>query len=203
MRPAARPDSASDEVPVYVVRRKWHVDIGFAATDIDPTLAPIKSQFAGANYLLFGFGDRAYLLSKNKRSPTLLRALWPGPGLILVTSIEGSPASAFGSSQVIELRISGAESRAIQGFIRASIGQSELTPYAPGPYEGSEFLAARPPYSALHTCNTWSAEALRAGGEPVHVKGVILANQLWSQARALAICAINCRGAGIRSDKRP
>jgi hypothetical protein len=53
--------------------------------------------------------------------------------------------------------------------------------YAPGPYEDSLYFAATERYSAIHTCNTWAAEALRAGGLPLRAKLVVFAGQLWSQ----------------------
>ncbi len=90
-------------VTVYVARRNWHMDVGFAAADLDPSLAPVTTQFATARYLFFGFGDRHYLMTRNKNAPLVLRALWPGPALVLVTALENTPAQAFGPSQVIRI----------------------------------------------------------------------------------------------------
>ena len=47
------------------------------------------------------------------------------------------------------------------------------------------FLTRTDHYSAVHTCNTWAAETLRAGGLPVHAAGVIFAGQLWTQMSRL------------------
>jgi uncharacterized protein (TIGR02117 family) len=187
--PAAAPipDSADTRKPVtvYVARRNWHTDVGFAATDLDPALAPVRAQFATAGYLFFGFGDQHYLMTRDKNAPLMLRALWPGPALVLVTALENTPAQAFGPSQVISIELSAAQAHAMETFIRDSITGSDITPVAPGPYEGSAFYPAPQRYSALHTCNTWVAEALKAGGLPVRSKGVVFAGQLWSQAARL------------------
>jgi hypothetical protein len=156
---------------------------------LEPSLAPVGAHFDGVKYLFFGFGDRHYLLAGSRKNPTMLRALWPGPAVLLVTAVN-DPAAAFGSSQVIELALRPAQARAIQAFIRASLSGATLTPLAPGPYADSAYYAAGPRYSALHTCNTWVAEALAAGAVPVHARGVILAGQLWSQARRLARAAV-------------
>ena len=60
-----------------------------------------------------------------------------------------------------------------------------LKVYRHGPYDDSVYFLATHKYSALHTCNTWGAEALRAAGFRMHTAGVIFAGQLWIQARRL------------------
>ncbi len=97
----------------------------------------------------------------------LLRALWPGPALLLVTAIKDPPDFAFGPTQVVRLELTVEQAHAIQSFIRTSIPGSDLTPLAAGPYADSAYYPASQPYSALHTCNTWAAEALRAGGQRI------------------------------------
>jgi Protein of unknown function (DUF2459) len=185
LTPAPAPDRAPAEpaATVYVARRHWHIDVGFAAADLGP-LTFASAEFPAAKYLFFGFGDLHYLLAKNHRVAVLSGALWPGPGLILLTALQSRPQAAFGDSQVIELQLSASHAQALKSFIRDAIaGQS---PLAKGPYEGSVYYAAIPRYSALHTCNTWAAEALRAGDVPVRSRAVILASQLWSQLGTLA-----------------
>jgi hypothetical protein len=53
---------------VYVVRRRWHIDIGFAAGDLSPPLASLSSRLPGARYLVFGFGDGQFLMNKDQAS---------------------------------------------------------------------------------------------------------------------------------------
>jgi hypothetical protein len=182
LRSSAR-DAGDPAVTLFVVRNSWHMEVGFATADLEPPLAPVSAQFAGARYLLFGFGDRHYFLAKNRNAPVLLGALWPGPALVLVTALTGAPAQAYPPQEVAELRVSAAQAHAIQSFIRGAL--SDVSPYAKGPYEGSLYYAARQRYSALHTCNTWAAEALRAGDLPVPVRGVIFAGQLWPAVHKL------------------
>jgi Protein of unknown function (DUF2459) len=135
--------------------------------------------------VFFGFGDRHYLVAKNKNFPGLLAALWPGGGVVLVTMLSAAPEEAFGNEHVIRLTVSSAEAQAAQTFVWASLLKEDDVPvfYRNGPYEGSLFFGAAPKYSALHTCNTWAADALRAAGLPIRSRGVLFASQLWSQAR--------------------
>jgi hypothetical protein len=174
---------------IYVVRRMWHIDIGFSADQLQPPLLSVRTQFPSARYLEFGFGDRRYLMSQHHGAGSLLAALWPGRGLILMTALSATPQQAFGPDHVIELRATDAQLRRIQQFIWQSMTADRDTrsvaPLATGPYDGSVFYAALPRYSGLYTCNTWAAESLRSGPLPIRSTGVELAGQLWSQTRHL------------------
>ena len=168
---------------VYVARRGWHIDVGFALRDLEPPLAALGADFPGARYLTFGFGDLRYLMSRNHSGPQLLAALWPGPGLLLVTALKGTPEAAFGADQVMALRIDREQMRAVEAFIWQSLSMRPggAAPLAAGPYEGSLYYDAAPRYSAFHTCNTWAAEAIGASGLPIHTAGVVFAGQLWGR----------------------
>jgi hypothetical protein len=178
-----------DSAIIYVARRGWHVDIGFAAADLQPPLKSLLDEFPGAEYLFFGFGDRHYLLAKNRGPPVLLAALWPGRGLILATGLAAPPALAFGVAHVAALAVTIRQASDAQAFVWYSLDQQTdndaVKSYAAGPYEGSLFFMAAPKYSAFHTCNTWAAESLAAAGLPMHTSGVIFAGQLWVQVRRL------------------
>jgi hypothetical protein len=176
---------------IYVVRRSWHIDIGFAAADLQPPLNAVAAQFPGVRYLFFGFGDRHYLLAKDRNAPVLLAALWPGRGMILATALASSPQDAFGTTHVATLSLTDEQMRDIQTFVWYSLDRQSaeqgggVKPYADGPYEGSLYFAATPTYWAFHTCITWAAESLRAAALPIHSAGVIFAGQLWTQVRRL------------------
>jgi hypothetical protein len=178
-------EPADAPITIYVARRQWHIDVGFAAADLTVPLKSVASDFPEVRYLFFGFGDRRYLMAKNHHLPTLLSAIWPGAGIMLVTGLRASPDEAFGAEHVIELRATAAQARSLQSFIWGSFGKQDgaAAVYAAGPYQGSLYFGATPVYSGLHTCNTWAAEVLEAGGLRVSAAGVILAGQLWTRAR--------------------
>ena len=203
---------------IFVARRAWHIDIGFAAADLGAPLDALIAQFPGVRYVFFGFGDRHYLMAKSQNVPAMLGALWPGPGLMLITGLITDPTQAFGADQVIELRVSATQAQAVEAFIARTMGRSgaavggdrpahstAVTPYATGPYEGSLYFTAIPRYSAFHTCNSWAAETLQAGGLPVRSAGVLFAAQLWGQVRQVAAAQARnapraLRPAGIRPE---
>jgi Protein of unknown function (DUF2459) len=199
LRPASPGDVAASpavrghaSAAIYVARRGWHIDIGFAAGELRAPLNSLAAKLPEARYLFFGFGDRRYLMVKRHNMLTMLEALWPGKGLILVTGLVASPAEAFGMAHVVELRISPEQSAAAQDFIWQSLIKTQssdagpIDAAAPGPYEGSLYFSARAKYSAIHTCNTWAAEVLDKTDLPVHPAGVMFAGQVWNQTRKLA-----------------
>ena len=182
--PGVAAASSADSV-VYVVRRGWHIDIGFEAADLAPLLDSVRADFPGASALFFGFGDRRYLDSRNHGSPALLAALLPGPGVVLATALNGSAQDAFGPTHVIALKVSRAGALAIQAFIQRSLRRQES--YRAGPYSGSEYFEATATYSGFYTCNTWASRALATGGLPIRARGTVFASQLWRQARRATV----------------
>jgi hypothetical protein len=172
---------------VIVVRRGWHIDLGFAVSDLYAPLHAVAADTPSARYLFFGFGDMRYLMAKKHGSSTLAAALWPGRGIMLVTALDNTPQQGFGAEHVIELELSADDAQALQEFVWNSFvaQQGGASVYRPGPYEGSLYFLARPGYSGFHTCNTWAAEALKAARLGVHSGGVLFARQLWSQVRRL------------------
>ena len=188
LRAAAQPANSSDSSAViYVIKRKWHVDIGFAATDLQSPLASLRADFPAARYLVFGFGDRHYLLHQDHGLGGMLAALWPGPGLILATGLTATAQQAFGEDNVIEIPVTAAQARDAQDFVWNSlfIENGAVAPLHAGPYDGSVYYSASQGYSAMHTCNTWAAEALRAANLPIHSVGVALSGQVWNQAQRI------------------
>lgn len=178
---------ASVASTVYVARRGWHVDVGMEVTELAAPLAAAAAALPGTRYLFFGFGDRHYLLAKRRNAPVLLAALWPGAGIMLVTGLSSAPQAAFGADQVISLQLTPEQMGALQAFIWNTLDtrSGALTVYAPGPYPGSVYFAATTKYSALRTCNTWVAQALRHSGLPIRSRGVVFAGQVWSRVQHL------------------
>jgi hypothetical protein len=180
----------SDIDTIYVVRRGWHIDLGFTVPELVAPLGAVTGEFPGARYLLFGFGDRRYLMAKHSHVPAMLGAVWPGQALILVTGLTAPPEQAFGETQVIALHVSPAQSKQLQAFIAGSLqagaGGESFAVTAPGPYGGSLYFSSVLKYSGFHTCNTWAAEGLQRAELPVRARGTLFAGQLWRQAAKLA-----------------
>src|ERR1051326_6821767 len=63
---------------IYLVQRGWHTDIGVEADQVDAPLTRFRSVFPGVRVLLFGFGERAWLLHRQHDLTDMLAALVPG-----------------------------------------------------------------------------------------------------------------------------
>jgi uncharacterized protein (TIGR02117 family) len=177
---------AADTATIYVVRRGWHTDIVLPASELSGRLTQLERIFPDARYVSFGFGERNYVLARRTTFADMLLALWPGPGLMLVTGLWGTPSEAFGASHVVTLRVSETGRDALIRFISfffAAGPHGVLRVAAPGPYSGSLFFVSPGTYSAVFTCNTWVADALHRAGLPVTAAGVLFAAQVIGQAR--------------------
>ena len=185
-------DAIQEERPphseqVIVVRRGWHIDVGFAAADLETPLRSIASDLPASRFIFFGFGDMHYLMSKTHNPLNMSAALWPGRGIMLVTGLEGTPQQGFGAEHVIELDLAPDDVRALQKSIWKSFvtGEGAAKVYRSGPYADSLYYLSTARYSALHTCNTWAAQVLKAGRLHVRSNGTLFAGQLWTQVRRL------------------
>jgi Protein of unknown function (DUF2459) len=180
------PPAVPEALPLYVVKRGWHVDVGIATTDVLPELRAVSAAFPDSSYLLFGFGERRYLLQRNFGS--MLAALWPGDALLMVTSLHApQPQDVFGSNSVVRLAVTPQQMRNLQSFIAQTLATHDgaPVPVVPAPLDGAYYQSSQR-YSAVHTCNTWAAEALRAAQLPIDSSGVEFAWQLWHQVQRLA-----------------
>src|ERR1700712_726124 len=181
--PASEP--SANEAVVYVIGRGWHTDIGLPVEEIAGPLAALKADFPGVRYLTFGFGERQFLVTRSTDFGAMLRALLPSQSALLVTALAATPEAAFGRANVVVLGVSRAGLERIEdGIWRQLVSPPGDDPVrlAEGPYDGSVFYASQGSYNALFTCNTWTAQTLRAGGLAIPASGVLFASQVMGMA---------------------
>lgn len=135
---------------------------------IRPTDLPDPDD--SGNWLLFGWGDRAFYLNTPTWSavrPSTIVAAFLGSAetLVHVDHLK-DPREAHGARPI---ELTAAEYRRLTAFIRASMALDREGRGVAAPGYGSRdvFYAARGRYSALRTCNVWTGEALAAAGVKV------------------------------------
>jgi hypothetical protein len=185
----------SPEVPlagsavIYVVGRGWHTDIGLPVDEIGSPLVGLESDFSGVRFMVFGFGERNYLMTRTAGSGETLTALFPSKSAILMTALRAPPTEAFSDEQVVTLRLT---QDGIDTLAERLWQTLEKTPdgatvrLAAGPYPGSVFYASNETYDAFHTCNTWTALLLHDAGLPVDPRGVLFVGQVMRQVAAIS-----------------
>lgn len=171
---------------IYLVRRSWHTDIGIPVAEAGPELNQLQSTFPGVKVWVIGFGQRAWLLTRDHGFGDMVAAIVPSAGALLVTALRANPQVAFPDHVVVELHVSPAGLARLVDFVdRSFVWPKDGVPraIADGPYPGSLFYASTMTYSGLFTCNTWTAEGLQASGLPIDAPGALFADQVEDQAR--------------------
>ena len=115
---------------------------------------------------------------------------------MLVIPLQVSPEAFFGASNAFAVPASQAGierlSQVLWNYLAVEKEGHPLR-VATGPYPQSFFYASTGTYDLSHTCNTWTAEALRAAGLPVTTSGVVFAGQVLDQLRPLLEPVTNAR----------
>ncbi len=203
---AAAPAGSHPALPwradfIYVIAGGWHTELGLPTASISGPLAALASRLPGARYLVFGWGARDYYMARDPGLGDLLRAATPGPAVMLVFPLVVSPAAFAGAADALAIPISRAGADRLSRFLwEGLVVDRNQTPrdLGAGPYPQSVFYAGTGTYDLSHTCNTWTAEALRAAGVPVTTAGIVFAGQLLDRLRPLAAGSSPNRGGGSR-----
>jgi uncharacterized protein (TIGR02117 family) len=187
---ASTPSTPTGSATIYVIGRGWHTDIGLPVDEITAPLANLEQDFPGVRVLVFGFGERNYLMTRDGGSAEMLTALFPSKSAILMTALRAPPSEAFGAEHAVILHaaqpsVDRIATRIWQILEKQADGTARRL--ADGPYPGSVFYAATETYDAFHTCNTWTALMLHDAGLPVDPNGVLFAYQVMDQVRRIAV----------------
>jgi len=175
---------ASRRPSIYLVEHGWHTDIALPVDELVGATEPLKHDFPGARYLVFGFGDRRYFMTQRTTFDDILAAMFPGPSALLVTALKESPAETYGAANVVAFDVPDAGIGKIDDYLGRNFerdAQDMPIPIGDGPTPGSIFYASTGTYDAFHTCNTWSAEILRQGDLSVSTNGVVFTDQVMRQ----------------------
>lgn len=186
--PAAPPPASSraQGPALGVLREGWHTGLIVPEAELSGPLRPLRVWFAHAPFVVIGWGERRYYMARRPGLLTGLAALFPSRSVIHVRAWRPEPRLSRRPGQVSWLRLVPADWRGLRTFLGRAFAQ---TPHDRLEVLGAHgrrglFFAATGTYDALHTCNTWTMEALRAAGLPAASAGVLFASQVRAALRA-------------------
>lgn len=174
---------------MHVVRHGGHSGIVLKLADLPLDAWPMLREFAGAEHIEIGWGDRDYYPAPSPTAWMALRAvLLPKPGVLHVVGFRGTPREYFPASEVVTLGLGEPGLARLQARLRESFefdSAGNAVFVAPGLYGDSRFYASRESFHLLKTCNVWTAGLLREAGLPVVPAAALSAESLLRQLRPL------------------
>lgn len=161
-----------------VLHEGWHTGLVFPVREITGPLQSLRPWFPQATWVAIGWGERPYYMARHPGWLTGLRALFPASSVLHVrTFLMGNTRNP---PDIAWYRLRPRDWRRLRRFLDQSLATMPHGPLLPvaGQRRRGWFFASRMTYDALHTCNTWTVQALHAAGLPVHSIGVIFAGQI-------------------------
>lgn len=184
-QPLPPPAGQTGSAEIAIIERDWHTEIGLLSSQISGPLSTLDPNSTGAKYLVVGFGDRAYFADHSAGVGTAVAALFPGPSAIQLATFDALPEDE--THIVVRIHLSQDALDRIVGFIWNSLDKrADETPLRVTEYgQQNVFYAGRQTYDSFYNCNTWTADALQAGGLPFDSSGILFASQVMTQARRI------------------
>ena len=165
------PTDAKKNFKLFVVNHGWHTGLVLRRADVPPGRWPQLIDFPKAKYIEIGWGDAGFYQAKQITSGLALKAIfWPTSSVLHVVGLEDSAEVSFPYSQVLTLPVSEAGWLSLIQFIEHSYAYDEYQHWqliGHGIYGDSRFYQAQGYYHLFHTCNHWTAAAIRATGYPI------------------------------------
>lgn len=185
-QPPRFPRSAPPE-RLRVFDAGWHTGLILSRAQLGPPLVALRRGAPASRYFLLGWGNRRYYLSRRPTVVTAIVALFPSQSVMLIQSCRATLAACLSPGvRWRTVAVSRQGIHRLDDFLAHALlkdARGDFEPISAGPFPHSEFFKAVQPYDALHTCNTWTAQALHRAGLWVSVDGVVFAGQVWRQLK--------------------
>lgn len=160
--------SNTPAIPVYVASHGWHTGVILPAAGLNQIFPQLRARFGATPFYEIGWGDARFYPADDITSGLTLQAAFFSQGAVVqIVAVPANPVRYFGNSQVRALCLSPAQLDRLQQYIIASLhtdANGQLLPQQKGLYGNSQFYAGNGRFHLLHTCNTWTAKALRSAG---------------------------------------
>ena len=182
----------STGISIGVLDEGWHTELVLPVGALGPSLADLHHWFPEAKYLAYGWGNRNFYMATHPGPGMAIAALFPSSSVVFVEGLSEHPKNALPPDAHLRwICVSRTGVWRLDAYLGdyLRMGPSEdPVSLASGPFPGSRFFASTGTYDAFHTCNTWTAAALKFAGLPVSDEGVLFAGQVMSEIRSLRSC---------------
>ena len=122
----------SDGVTMYLIAAGWHTEIALPIGPLNGPLRALASDFPRSQYLVFGWGERNYYMARAPTFDDAMRALLPGPAVLLVAPLYWPPRDSRAGAQLFEVGLPTAGLDPLSNHIWAAFDKSgDGTPPAP------------------------------------------------------------------------
>lgn len=186
---AAEPAEAKGNVNVYVVGNGWHAGLLLPAQAINARLPALRQRFAGADYYEIGWGDVGFYRAKSITAGLAVQAMFASQGTVMHVVGVPNVQQFLKGSDTASLCISHDAYQRLVAVVADSFARkgSEPVDAGRGIYGDSQFYIANGSYSALHTCNRWTASVLEAAGVSISPRISLTASSVLGAARGSAL----------------
>lgn len=178
---------------LFIAGHARHTGIIVDRRDFDPVANAQSPEFLAKDWLEFGWGDADFYQADGEGILLGLKALFLSAAAVVhVYGFNGAPAANFPTSEVTELRLTSDGYARLMTFLKSAFTRDaagRVKRFGAGLYGLSFFYAGEGTYHAFHTCNTWAAEALLAGGFPIDPAGIITVGQVMDGVRGKTMAA--------------
>lgn len=165
------PRAGEPRADIVVFDNHWHTGVILPFADLPPAMRTQLAAFAEYPYIAIGWGDTDFFRSAHVTPGLVVRAMFFSHGtVLLVVGLAYEPEEAYADSvDVYRIHAGPAGFEKMVDAISASFVQASgsLVDRGVGQEGFSRFFQGTGRYSALRTCNVWTANMLRAAGLPI------------------------------------
>ncbi|MCU0781596.1 MAG: DUF2459 domain-containing protein [Akkermansiaceae bacterium] len=154
--------------PFLLVRYGWHTGVVVEAAGLNRRLPELAQRFPRARHYEIGWGDAGFYQSAEVDSGLALRAMFHSRASVVhVVGFGDDLAAHLGRVEVRELAANRENHRRFLDYLESSFARGadgRVVAGASGLFGDSQFYEGAGRYHVCHTCNSWTAGALRSAG---------------------------------------
>lgn len=168
LQPTSQIEKGPRSVRAFVVSHGWHTGLVVPASELNTLVPELATRFGAPAFYEIGWGDKGFYQAQDVTAGLALRAMfWSSGSVVHVVAVPRSPEMSFPESETMAVCLTPTQIKQLETFIVSSIVHDpagRVVSLGKGIYGDSQFYDGVGRYSALNTCNKWTAKGLRSAG---------------------------------------